>query len=127
LTDPILIPASLGDLVDKITILQIKTQYLQGTALHNVRKELAALETVLTRLEINVEPVIIQDLKEVNQELWCIEDSIRDHEAHKTFGERFVHLARSVYHQNDRRAEIKKKINLVYGSALIEEKSYKNY
>ena len=123
----ILAPISLGELIDKITILQIKTHHLQGTALENVKKELKALETTLNNLQLNVDPTLIKCLKEVNQVLWQIEDDIRDHERQERFGESFIHLARSVYQQNDRRAAIKKEINTTYDSALVEEKSYKQY
>ena len=123
----ILAPISLGELIDKITILQIKTQHLQGTALENVKKELEALETTLNDLQLNIDPTLIQRLKEVNQDLWKIEDDIRDQERQKSFGETFIRLARSVYQQNDRRAAIKKEINTTYGSAFMEEKSYQQY
>ena len=120
----ILAPISLGELIDKITILQIKTNHLQGTALENVNKELQALESTLNNLQLNVDLILNQQLKEVNQDLWKIEDDIRDKERQKNFDETFIHLARSVYQQNDRRSAIKKEINTTYGSALVEEKSY---
>ena len=123
----ILAPISLGELIDKITILQIKIQHLQGTALENVKKELEALESTLNKLQLNIEPKLIQRLKDVNQDLWQIEDDIRDQERQKSFGETFIRLARSVYQQNDRRAAIKKEINTTYGSGLVEEKSYQQY
>ena len=123
----ILAPISLGELIDKITILQIKTQHLQGTALENVKKELQALENTLNNLQLNIEPTLIRRLKEVNQDLWKIEDDIREQERQKSFDDTFIHLARSVYQQNDRRSAIKKEINTTYGSALVEEKSYKQY
>ena len=123
----LLSPLSLGELVDKITILQIKTKHLQGTALKNVKKELEALETTLNDHQLNIDPTLIQRLKEVNQDLWQIEDDIRDQERQKSFGENFIRLARSVYQQNDRRAAIKKEINTTYGSAFVEEKSYQQY
>ena len=123
----ILAPISLGELIDKITILQIKTQHLQGTALENVKKELQALENTLNNLQLNIKPTLIRGLKEVNQDLWKIEDDIREQERQKSFDDTFIHLARSVYQQNDRRAAIKKEINTTYGSALVEEKSYKQY
>ena len=123
----ILAPISLGELIDKITILQIKTQYLQSTAVENVKKELQALESTLSNLQLNVDLTLIQQLKEVNQDLWKIEDDIREQERQKSFDDTFIHLARSVYQQNDRRAAIKKEINNTYGSALVEEKSYNQY
>lgn len=127
MTKDILAPISLGELIDKITILQIKTQHLQGAALENVKKELEALETTLNNLHINIDTTLIQRLKEVNQDLWQIEDDIRDQERQKNFGETFIQLARSVYQQNDQRAAIKKEINTTYGSAFVEEKSYQKY
>ena len=120
-------PISLGELIDKITILQIKTQHLQGNALENVKKELDALVTTLNNLQLNINPTLIQRLKEVNQNLWQIEDDIRDQERQKSFTETFIKLARSVYQQNDQRAAIKKEINTTYGSAFVEEKSYQQY
>jgi hypothetical protein len=120
-------PISLGELIDKITILQIKTQHLQGNALQNVKKELHALVTTLNNLQLNIDPTLIQRLKEVNQNLWQIEDDIRDQERQKNFTETFIELARSVYQQNDQRAAIKKEINTTYGSAFVEEKSYQQY
>jgi len=123
----ILAPISLGELIDKITILQIKTQHLQGSALDNVKKELEALETSLRNLHLNIDTTLIQRLKDVNQDLWKIEDDIRDQERQKSFGETFIRLARSVYQQNDQRAAIKKEINTTYSSAFVEEKSYQQY
>jgi hypothetical protein len=123
----ILAPISLGELIDKITILQIKSKHLQGAGLVNVKKELDALETTLNNLQLNIDTTLIQRLKEVNQVLWQIEDDIRDQERQKNFGENFIHLARSVYQQNDQRAAIKKEINLSYGSVFVEEKSYQEY
>ena len=118
----ILAPISLGELIDKITILEIKTQNLQGTALENVKKELKSLEATLNDLQLNIDNTLIQRLKEINQDLWQIEDDIRDQERRKSFGETFIRLARSVYQQNDRRSAIKKGINTTYGSTLMEEK-----
>ena len=119
-------PISVAELVDKITILQIKTLHFQGPSLGNVKKELRALEAVLEQMNLRIDPSLIQRLKDVNAELWQIENAIRDHERQKSFGETFIQLARSVYLQNDKRAAIKKKINTAYGSALVEEKSYQD-
>ena len=123
----ILAPISLGELIDKITILQIKTKNLQGTALENVQKELNALEISLHNLNLDIDKKLIQQLKDVNQKLWHIEDNIRNQERQNNFGESFIRLARSVYQQNDQRAAIKKKINTIYGSVFVEEKSYQQY
>ena len=120
-------PISLGELVDKITILQIKTKHLQDSALENTEKELKALKRTLDDLNLDIKTTLIQRLKKVNQTLWKIEDDIRDQERQKNFGEEFIQLARSVYQQNDIRAAIKKEINTAYGSALVEEKSYQQY
>ena len=127
LNQEVLAPISLGELIDKITILEIKTQHLQGTALENVKKELETLEITLQNLQLNIDAKLIRRLKEVNEDLWQIEDDIRDKEQHKKFDEDFIYLARSVYRQNDFRAAIKKEINTTYGSAFIEEKSYQQY
>lgn len=126
-TDFILVPVSLGELIDKITILEIKKQHLKGNALENVCNELYALTKTLESLKVSIDNTLIQRLKKVNQNLWRIEDSIRDHERAKSFGESFILLARSVYQMNDQRATIKKEINITYGSAFIEEKSYSKY
>lgn len=120
-------PISLGELVDKITILQIKTQQIHGKGLENVRQELHVLVTILDDLRFNIDEEIISRLKNVNADLWQIEDDIREKERLKDFGEGFIQLARSVYYYNDRRAAIKKELNVAYGSSLIEEKSYKEY
>jgi len=120
-------PISLGELIDKITILQIKTHHLKGQALANVENELKALQKTLNDLDLDIDLSLMQRLKQVNQDLWNIEDSIREKEYEKDFGETFIQLARSVYRQNDRRAALKKQINMTYGSSLTEEKAYKNY
>ena len=114
-------PISLGELIDKITILQIKTQHLQDTALKHVITELNALECTLNNLNLSINPKLIQQLKEINQDLWNIEDDIREQERQQNFGDTFIQLARSVYKQNDRRSAIKKEINNTYGSAFTEE------
>ena len=124
---PILAQVSLGELIDKITILQIKSQNLQGLPLQNVETELAALETTLNNLGLDIEPNLIQNLKDVNQSLWNIEDDIRDQERKKVFDDTFIQLARSVYQKNDLRAAIKKEINVTYNSDFVEEKSYQEY
>ena len=126
-TGNIFVPISLGELIDKITILEIKTKRLQGPALLNVKTELNALQDILKNLQLNVDLQLIARLKNINQGLWQIEDDIRDQERQKTFGDTFTQLARAVYQQNDLRSAIKREINTLYGSALIEEKSYKEY
>jgi hypothetical protein len=125
--EPILAPVSLGELIDKITILRIKKKELKGEAQMNITKELEALETTMVNLDIKVEARLIEALQQVNADLWRIEDAIRDLEREQDFGGEFIELARSVYFTNDRRAAIKKEINSIYGSYLIEEKSYRSY
>ena len=120
-------PISLGELIDKITILDIKVQHLKGLALENVINERTALEETLDALDLQVDPALIQSLKQVNSELWHIEDEIREKEHIKDFGDDFIQLARSVYKINDHRSAIKKEINVTYGSTLTEEKTYKKY
>ena len=124
---PILAQISLGELIDKITILQIKSLNFQGLSLQNVKTELAALETTLNNLGLDIEPKLIKNLKDVNQSLWNIEDEIRDQERKKVFDDTFILLARSVYQNNDLRAAIKKEINVTYNSDFVEEKSYQEY
>ena len=123
----ILVPISLGELIDKITILEIKQIHMTGIKLKNVDKELKLLKNILqdTNLEIDID--LINNLKEVNNNLWEIEDNIRLKESNQEFDKEFIELARSVYKENDRRASIKKEINQIYNSELIEEKSYKKY
>ena len=123
----ILAPVSLGELIDKITILEIKQIHMAGIKLKNVDKELKLLKNILqdTNLEIDID--LINNLKEANKNLWEIEDNIRIKERNQEFDKEFVELARSVYKENDKRAYIKKEINQKYNSELIEEKSYNNY
>ena len=126
----ILVPVSPGDLLDKITILRIKSARMTDPAkLANVRLE---LDLLLARWEESGLPITSvateeQALQAVNEELWDIEDRIRDQEAAGTFEAAFVALARSVYIRNDERAVLKKKINVALGSRIVEEKSYKPY
>ena len=123
----ILAPISIGELIDKITILEIKQIYMTGIKLKNINKEMKLLKNILqdNNLEINID--LIKKLKKVNKKLWEIEDNIRIKERNQEFDEEFIELARSVYIENDKRASIKKEINQRYNSDLVEEKSYKNY
>ena len=123
----ILAQISLGELIDKITILEIKMRKLKGKALININKELNSLKETLADSNILVEPSLISELRLVNQELWRIEDKIRIHEKQNNFGESFIQLARSVYKTNDQRAAIKRRINIEHNSDLVEEKSYQDY
>jgi len=126
----VLIPVAWGELIDKITILEIKQQKLTDPeALANVRKELALLCAV--RDEAGTLPPAAADaaksLKVVNEELWDIEDEIRLCERQKDFHENFIELARAVYKTNDRRAALKRDINSAMNSEIYEEKSYQPY
>ena len=126
----ILIPISPGELLDKISILRIKSERIKDASkLANVKKELEMLEKIWSQAVKQDETIsqLTLELTTINETLWDIEDDIRDEERHKRFGERFIELARSVYVTNDRRAEAKKAINLHLGSAIVEEKSYQDY
>lgn len=123
-------PVAPGELIDKITILEIKCARIADPAkLANVRRELALLEAARERALAPSEELttLTRDLKAVNEKLWQIEDDIRACEAAEDFGERFVALARAVYRNNDSRTAIKRRINELLGSAILEEKSYKPY
>ena len=119
-----------GELIDKITILSIKSERIDDlTKLENVRQE---LDILLETRDRAVQPsdtlnALTLKLKEVNERLWTTEDSIRDCEAAGDFGARFIDLARAIYQNNDERASLKREINQLLGSQLIEEKSYKPY
>lgn len=119
-----------GELLDKITILQIKSERITDeNKLSNVNKELELLND-LWKLDKKSSVDIASEftaLKEINEKIWDIEDGIRDKERIKEFDQEFIELARSVYFSNDKRAEIKRAINLKLGSDLIEEKSYADY
>lgn len=123
-------PVSYGELIDKMTILQIKLQEIKDDAkLANVRNELELLDATwkndaASRTDISAET---ERLLAVNRRLWKIEDDIRLKEKAQAFDEEFIQLARSVYIENDERAAIKREINLKLGSTLVEEKSYQDY
>ena len=119
-------PVSLGELIDKITILEIKQIHMTGIKLKNVDKELKMLKNIIQVKNIEIDIDLINDLKEVNSNLWKIEDNIRLKESNQEFDKEFIELARSVYKENDKRATIKKEINQKFHSDLIEEKSYKS-
>jgi hypothetical protein len=123
-----LVPVSWGELIDKITILEIRRKRLNGAAKANVAKELALLRNVARPVWNDREiKELAGRLKTVNAALWEIEDCIRGKEAAGAFDAKFVELARSVYRTNDARAEIKRQINMRLGSALVEEKRYRPY
>lgn len=127
---PILIEVGPGELVDKITILAIKSERMSDPEkLRNVRYELDVLDRA-RRSHVPDTPELRSleaELKAVNEALWVIEDDIRQCEADKDFGPKFIELARSVYKQNDKRAMLKKDINRITGSAIVEEKSYTEF
>ncbi|MEM7400510.1 MAG: DUF6165 family protein [Pseudomonadota bacterium] len=123
------VPISPGELLDKITILEIKSEHISDNIkLANVQTELKLLSDIWDKTSPNSElDSLKQELRENNQALWDIEDKIRIKESNKEFDQVFIELARSVYIQNDKRAETKKKINIKLGSAIVEEKSYADY
>ena len=126
----VLIPISPGELLDKITILQIKAERIADPVkVANVKTELEMLSKVWSEaVEVDAEiTTLTAELKAVNEALWEIEDDIRDEERNKRFNERFIELARAVYVNNDERANAKKKVNLHLNSTIVEEKSYQDY
>ena len=124
------VPISPGELLDKITILRIKAARMSDPAkVANVKHELSLLEKTwkdsgAAAVDLGAEEA---NLTRVNEALWVIEDDIRDEELARRFGEKFIELARAVYVTNDERAAIKKRINTLSGSTIVEEKSYKQY
>jgi uncharacterized protein DUF6165 len=125
-----LAPVSWGELLDKISILQIKSERVRSAdAQANIRSELDQLNGVAaTRLDGDARlQAACARLKAINEKLWEIEDRIRDKERAQSFDADFIALARSVYHSNDERAAIKREINRYTGSALVEEKQYADY
>jgi len=111
------IPVSIGELIDKITILEIKLEQLQGEALGHVERELGLLRDVLAATGLTIDPELWRDLAAINRALWRIEDDIRELERLGSFGDAFIGLARSVYRSNDRRAQLKRLIVEVKGNA----------
>ncbi|HVR61908.1 MAG TPA: DUF6165 family protein [Polyangia bacterium] len=119
-----------GELVDKITILEIKSAHIAARdKLANIRHELAVLRAARDRaLAPSPElDALTRQLKTINETLWRVEDEIRDCERAADFGPMFVSLARSVYRTNDQRAAVKRRINELFDSAIVEEKSYAKY
>jgi hypothetical protein len=127
---PVLVEIAPGELMDKITILEIKSARItQPDKLRNVQIELTTLEDA-RRTSLPISEALqrlTHQLRQVNEALWVIEDDIRLCEKAGDFGPRFIELARSVYHQNDKRAALKRQINDLLGSKIIEEKSYEKY
>jgi hypothetical protein len=121
------IEVSNGEIIDKLTILQIKLERINDSGkLDNIRKEYEELRKVTGSILSTADP-LYTSLYEVNCELWDIEDHIRNLERNKDFGKDFVETARSVYFRNDKRAELKRQINIRTSSGFIEEKSYEKY
>nr|WP_282452767.1 DUF6165 family protein [Lysobacter sp. CAU 1642] len=125
-----MVPVSFGELLDKIAILEIKSERMSDAAkLENVRRELSALEATWSAHPAAGQDIsaLRAELKAVNERLWVIEDDIRIKEKAQAFDDEFIRLARAVYFENDERARIKKAINLALGSTYVEEKSYQDY
>lgn len=126
----VLVPVSWGEVIDKITILEIKAERLSDPVkLDNVTRELDELAAVREREFPNHAGLaeLAGELKAINEKLWVVEDDLRDLERAKDFGPRFIELARAVYYTNDERAAVKRKVNDLLGSTLVEEKSYAPY
>lgn len=125
------VPVSVGDLIDKLTILEIKLKRIDDPQKRkHIQDELGLLIMVVQEAKLMDEPTLIRlkdRLSDVNQLLWEIEDRIRSHERRLDFGSEFVELARAVYKTNNLRAELKREINVSVGSSLVEEKSYSVY
>ena len=125
----VMVPISVGELIDKIVILEIKSERIKNAnQLANIANELGALRAVrmgdVDRARLDA---LSAELKRVNAKLWDVEDSIRECDARGDFGDDFIELARAVYRFNDERARLKKAINVESGSRLVEEKSYKSF
>ena len=130
MSDQINVPISPGELIDKITILEIKKEFIQDiNKLNNINHEYDVLMKIYNENISKVEGVEVlkSKLKDINLTLWKIEDDIRDCESDKNFHEKFIELERSVYFTNDKRSKIKLEINVLLNSSLVEEKSYKDY
>ena len=125
----ILVPISVGELMDKIAILEIKSERIKNPRqLENIAHELGALRAVrLGSVDRAMLDKLSAELKQVNAKLWDVEDAIRECDARGDFGDAFIELARAVYRLNDERARLKKAINVASGSRLMEEKSYKSF
>lgn len=124
------VPISLGELLDKISILEIKNKkILNESKVLNIKKELNGLKNVLDELAISLSETnnLYNKLYKINLTLWEIEDSIRVLEKNEDFGEEFIELARAVYITNDQRFEVKNEINKLFNSEYVEEKSYEDY
>jgi predicted nuclease with TOPRIM domain len=130
MTQAIMTEIGSGELIDKITILEIKSERIADEGkLKNIRHELSVLSATRDAHLGDVDGLdkLAEQLKEINEALWVIEDDIRACEAEKDFGQKFIDLARAVYITNDKRAAVKKEINLLTGATIIEEKSYTEF
>ena len=121
------IPASIGEVIDKITILELKAARLSGERLANVERERELLVGCLEAANLAIAEELVDELRQINAQLWTIEDDIRELESRQEFGDAFIALARAVYVTNDARAAMKRRINERHGSALVEEKLYVDY
>ena len=124
------INVSSGELIDKITILELKNKFIKNVnQLKNINIELGILLPILNQNNLNTNEIkrLTDELYNINNKLWKIEDNLREKERLLDFGEEFIQLARAVYFTNDKRSEIKRKINILAGSKIIEEKSYSDY
>ena len=122
----ILIPVSLGELYDKISILEIKLSMIKDEEkLKNIKKEYLSLINI--SLHFSIEEELYQELKDKKKDIWIVEDKLQIKEKNKEFNEEFIQLARSVYFLNDKRSQIKREINIKTASNIIEEKSYEQY
>ncbi len=121
------IEVSNGEIVDKLTIIEIKLKHIKDAAkLKNLQKEYEVLDKAVSQI-ISKDHDLYKALLKINQQLWDIEDTIRDLERDKDFGPKFIETARAVYFTNDKRSEVKRQINELTGSNLVEEKSYQKY
>jgi len=119
------IPVSVGELFDKISILEIKLNRIQDSSkIDNVKKEIDLLRSISHQIDQRFIKNLIKDLSEINKNLWDIEEQIRDKEEKKTYDQDFINLSRSIYIFNDKRSILKKQINLITNSCIVEEKSY---
>jgi hypothetical protein len=122
------VEVSIGELVDKVSILSIKLKKVKdANKLENIKKEYAILSKAMEQNGISLNSLEFKRLESINLKLWDIEDQIRTKEAKKEFDEAFISLARSIYFTNDERAEVKRAVNIKYGSGIVEEKEYVEY
>jgi hypothetical protein len=122
------VEVSIGELVDKVSILSIKLKKVKdANKLENIKNEYAILSKAMEQTGISLDSLEFKRLESINLKLWDIEDQIRTKEAKKEFDEAFIGLARSVYFTNDERAEVKRAVNIKYGSGIVEEKEYVEY